>query len=38
LLREDRLAMACTAMSLHLGRSLLLTFAGVARASLLRAR
>ena len=38
LLRQDRLAMACAAMGLHLGGSLLLTFAGMATASLLRAR
>ncbi|MDL2336472.1 MAG: fluoride efflux transporter CrcB [Pseudomonadota bacterium] len=38
LLRQDRLAMACAAMALHLGGSLLLTFAGMATASLLRAR
>ena len=38
LLRQDRLAMACAAMALHLGGSLLLTFAGMATASLMRAR
>ena len=38
LMRQDRLAMACMAMALHLGGSLLLTFAGMATASLLRAR
>lgn len=38
LLRQDRLAMACAAMGLHLGGSLLLTFAGMATASLLRSR
>lgn len=38
LMRQDRLAMACAAMALHLGSSLLLTFAGMATASLLRTR
>jgi CrcB protein len=38
LMRQDRLAMACAAMSLHLGGSLLLTFAGMATTSLLRHR
>lgn len=38
LLRQDRLAMACAAMGLHVGGSLLLTFAGMATASLLRSR
>ena len=38
LMRQDRLAMACAAMALHLGGSLLLTFAGMATASLLRPR
>lgn len=38
LMRQDRLAMAGAAMALHLGGSLLLTFAGMATASLLRAR
>jgi CrcB protein len=38
LMRQDRLAMACASMGLHLGGSLLLTFAGMATASLLRTR
>ena len=38
LLRQDRLGMAGAAMALHLGGSLLLTFAGMATASLLRSR
>jgi CrcB protein len=38
LLRQGRLAMACAAIGLHLGGSLLLTFAGMATASLLRSR
>ena len=38
LLRQDRPAMACPAMGLHLGGSLLFTFAGMAAASLLRTR
>ena len=38
LMRQDRFAMACAAMALHLGGSLLLTFAGMATASLLRTR
>lgn len=38
LLRQDRLMMACAAIGLHLGGSLFLTFAGMATASLLRAR
>lgn len=38
LMRQDRLGMAFAAMALHLGGSLLLTFAGLATASLLRAR
>jgi CrcB protein len=38
LLREERLAMACAALGLHIGGALLLTFAGMATASLLRAR
>jgi len=36
LLREGRLAMACTAVALHLGGSLLLTLAGMATMTLLR--
>ena len=36
LLRQDRLAMACAAMALHLGGTLLLTFAGMATVSLLQ--
>lgn len=38
LMRQDRLAMACAAIGLHLGGSLLLTFAGLVTASLLRTR
>ena len=38
LMRHDRLGMACAAMTLHLGGSLLLTFAGMATTSLLRGR
>lgn len=38
LMRQDRLGMACTAMGLHLGGSLLLTFAGMATISVLRSR
>lgn len=38
LMRQDRLAMACAAIGMHLGGSLLLTFAGMASASWLRAR
>ena len=38
LMRQDRLAMACAAMALHLGGSLLLTFAGMASVSWLRSR
>ncbi|QDQ26459.1 fluoride efflux transporter CrcB [Chitinimonas arctica] len=38
LLRQDRLAMACASISLHLGGSLLLTFAGMATTSLLKSR
>ena len=38
LLRQDRLGMAFAAIAMHLGGSLLLTFAGMASASLLRAR
>ncbi len=38
LMRQDRLGMACTAMGLHLGGSLLLTFAGMATMSVLRSR
>lgn len=38
LMRQDRLGMACTAMGLHLGGSLLLTFAGIATISVLRSR
>ena len=38
LIRHDRLGMACAAMTLHLGGSLLLTFAGMATTSLLRGR
>jgi CrcB protein len=38
LLRQDKLALACAAMGLHLGGSLLMTFAGMATTSLLRSR
>lgn len=38
LLRDERLGMAFAAMGLHLGGSLLLTFAGITTVSLLRAR
>lgn len=38
LLRDGKLAMACAAIGLHLGGSLLLTFAGIATASVLRLR
>jgi CrcB protein len=38
LMRQDRLAMAFASMALHVGGSLLLTFAGMATAGLLRAR
>ena len=38
LMRQDRMALACAAMGLHVGGSLLLTFAGIATASLLRGR
>lgn len=38
LLRQDRLAMACAEIGVHLGGSLLLTFAGMATVSLLRSR
>ena len=38
LMRQDRITMACAAISLHLGGSLLLTFAGMATMSVLRSR
>ena len=38
LMRQNRTGLACVAMTLHLGGSLLLTFAGMATASLMRSR
>jgi CrcB protein len=38
LMRQDRWVMACASIGLHVGGSLLLTFAGLATASLLRSR
>ncbi|MGC3984077.1 MAG: fluoride efflux transporter CrcB [Pseudorhodoferax sp.] len=38
LLRDERMGMAFAAIALHLGGSLLLTFAGIATATFLRAR
>ena len=38
LMRQDRLVMACAEIAMHLGGSLLLTFAGMATVSLMRSR
>jgi CrcB protein len=38
LMRQDRLVMACTAIAMHLGGSLLLTFAGMLTVTFFRSR